>query len=945
MKIGLLGGLRVEHDGRDLHVSGTMQVAVLFRLAVDAGTAVSYRAIAEDIWAQDAPDNSRAALQSIVSRLRTQLPAGVIESTPGGYRLGVSRADVDALAFSDLVAAAGLAATERGPQDAAALATSALALWRGEPWAPSDDFDWFTRDLLADRQRALELGGVAVAGEAASSIPAPLTHLVGRERELETIADQLATNRLVTIIGTGGAGKTRLAIETARSRPGSVLVELAPAASGEVLSAVLGATGREIRTADSTTEPTGTRGRVLDALGGREVLLVLDNCEHVIDSAASVALDLLGALPHLRILATSREPLGVPGEAFVAVGALEHDRAVELFAQRATSATGTELSADELETAARICERLDGLPLAIELAAARLRTMSPGEVLEGLDDRFALLTGGFRTALPRHQTLRAMIDWSWSLLSDDERTVLARFAVYPAGADASDAAALARTMGASSGAAFDSLVDRSLLQRNHGRFRALETIREYGIDRLAESGELADARVGQVRHMVESAARHDALLRGPGIHDAIAWFDAEEDNLAAALRYATQSGLAEEAVTLAVSCFWYWTIRDREEDSRQWMAAVGPMAASVQTEAARLVHLIYPVVQAFTGTGEPGQEDEAAIASALGHLPMFEVTAASPHIVQLVVPIISAFSAEADSDGWLMRVRVPRGEDLGLSEWPTAVLNVVRAAIAQNRGDVESLGESSDIAVQQFTALGDWWGLALAQQMRSEWLSVHGRLQEALELSDASTENMRRITSSWDLAQQRSLAVSLLTRMGRIDEARSRIQTLVAEGDATGNLRTIIQMHATAVGACVAFGDLDDARRYLARLDEIIATLPRLPGQLLAGAEAGRAGVAMLEGDLDAAEVALRRAADHALESHDHPIIGMVAIDVGMLALARGDVDEAVRAMELGAAIIGAKDPTDPRIIKIEAAAGTRKRAGVAPTRPLAVESFRELIS
>ncbi len=945
MKISLLGGLRVEHAGRELHVSGTMQVAVLFRLAVDAGSAVSYRSIAEDIWAMDAPENTRAALQSIVSRLRAQLPPDVIESTPGGYRLAVGRADVDALAFQDLVAAASAAP----PGDAAAIASEALGLWRGEPWVPSDNFDWFERDMLADRDAALKLGGVAVAQRVVSSIPAPLTNLIGRERELEAIADQLASHRLVTIIGTGGAGKTRLAVETARSHAGSVLVELAPVEPFEVWSAVLGATGREIRTGDSSGDPIDTRGRVLEALGGRDVLLVLDNCEHVVDSVADLVFDLLGLVPHLTVLVTSREPLNVPGESFVTVGSLPRAEAVELFSQRAAAATGAELTADQREIAGTICDRLDGLPLAIELAAARLRTMSAAEVLAGLDDRFSLLTGGFRTALPRHQTLRAMIDWSWSLLSSDERTALSHFAVYPAGSDASEAALLARSMGLTSPAVFDALVDRSLLQRNNGRYRELETIREYGIERLAEQEALANARASQVRHMARTAARRDAMLRGPDIHDALTWFDAEEDNLAAALRFAISAGMAREAIDLTIACFWYWTIRDREADSRAWLSAVGPLAAGVDSDAARVIHLVYPVVAAFSGNTDGGEraDDEEQVALALAALPAITVSAAAPDIVQLIVPVIGAFSAAMDGgEGWMTRVRLPRGEDLGLTAWPTAVLNVVRAATAQNRGDVPALGEASELAVAQFSHLGDWWGLALAQQMRAEWLSVNGMLDDALRLSDESTENMRRITSSWDLAQQRSLSVSLLTRMGRSDEARERVEALVAEAEAGANVRTIAQVHATALSAYVSLGQPDRARAHLERFEEVLPAMARMPEQILAWVEAGRAGIFLLEGDPDAAEVALRAAITYALASHDQPVMGSVALDIGMLAMARGDVAEALRALDLSSAVIGAEDPTDPRVIAI-LAAGARaatERTGGLPTRPVAVEALRELL-
>ncbi|MEP6478751.1 MAG: ATPase, partial [Rhodoglobus sp.] len=188
MKIGLLGGLRVEHEGRAVEVGGAMQLAVLFRLAVDAGTAVSYRAIAEDIWGADAPENTRAALQSIVSRLRSQLPSGVIESTVGGYRLAIGRADVDALVFADMIAEASVAGASAAPR----LASEALGIWGGDPWIPSENFDWFERDLRRDHAAAIDLGGVASARAAASPIPVPLTSLIGRDDELAMIADQLA---------------------------------------------------------------------------------------------------------------------------------------------------------------------------------------------------------------------------------------------------------------------------------------------------------------------------------------------------------------------------------------------------------------------------------------------------------------------------------------------------------------------------------------------------------------------------------------------------------------------------------------------------------------------------------------------------------------------------------------------------------------------------------
>lgn len=960
MRIGLLGGLTVEHDGRAVAVTGSMQLAVLFRLAIDAGSAVSYRAIAEDVWGLDAPENSRAALQSIVSRLRSQLPSGTLESTPGGYRLVVARADVDALVFADLVAAASGA----GPAEAVRLASDALTLWAGEPWVPSANFDWFERDLRRDRSTALELGGRAGAPGTAPTIPVPISGFVGREEELELIAEQLAASRLVTIVGTGGAGKTRLAVETAAGIRGSILVELAPVGPRELYAAVLAASGRDVRTVEAASESSSTKARVLEALVGRPTLLVLDNCEHVIDEAARLAEDLLSALPMLQILATSREPLGVGGEAFVNVGPLDHPTesaiassssdelaeyaAIALFCQRALAARGAPLDDDELVVAAHICARLDGLPLALELAAAKLRTMAPDEVLAGLDDRFALLTGGFRTALPRHQTLRAMIDWSWSLLSADERTALARLAVFPAGIDASDARRVSASMGLRDATVFDALVDRSLLQRARGRYRALETIREYGIEKLAETGQAVDAREAQVRYLVERAKEFDRLLRGPRIHEAITWFDAEDDNISAALRYSTTSGMAGEAIDLTTGCGWYWTIRDRSEDARTWFTVIGPLAEGVDSDEATIVRMIAPITQAFSSNDQRDPEELTRDAiGALSQLDLVSITAGGNELLQVLPVLLRAFAAAGREEGWMLGVRLPSGEELGLDPWPTAVLHVVAAAMAQNRGDFDVLGDESTRAVDSFTQIGDIWGLALAQQMRAEWLVLAGELDAAFAMTEESTANMRRITTSWDLAQQQGLAISILMRRGDIAGALERSNAVLHEAEETGNARALLQASVTAASISLASGDLATATTHLERYDELAYAWPTMPGQMVGWAESARAGIAIEAGELPFAEISLRKAVDAAVASNDHPVIGAVALELGHLALARGNVGEAVRALDLSTAIIGTYDATFPMVVRIEKAAADLQldRTGTeVPTRSMAVEALKELL-
>jgi len=984
--IRLLGGLDITHDGRSVPVTGAMQLAVLFRLAVDAGTAVSYRAISEDVWSRDAPENTRAALQSIVSRLRAQLPPATIESTSGGYRLRVARPDVDALRFADLVAEAAAATSVT---DARHAARAALALWTGEPWVPSPEFDWFLRDLARDKATALELAAAAPDGpgdsarndaaapggdpaQAARLIPVSLTPLIGRERELAAIRSQLAVSRLVTVIGTGGAGKTRLAVETAGAIRGSVLVELAPVGPGDVLAAVLAATGRELRTTDASVEPVGTLERVVEALLGRQVLLVVDNCEHVIDVAARLAETLLGALPGLTILATSREPLGVPGEAFVTVGPLGHPSeadleadaalseetpvhlrdyaALQLIGQRAIAARGTALTDDELIVAAHICVRLDGLPLALELAAAKLRTMSMQEILSGLDSRFTLLTGGYRTVLPRHQTLRALIDWSWSLLSTDERTALGRLAVYPAGINSRDAADVASGAGLTDASVFESLVDKSLLQRERGRYRLLETIREYGIERLAEAGTLAAEREAQADYAAERAQAADALMRGPRILEAIEWFDAEDDNVIAALRYATSAGRSSTAVRLVVACSWYWVVRDRHDELRGWFSAIGDLAADVDSDEARALVLFTPVVRAFASAGTgPDDLPDTLVEEARN---AFDTWARQPpaqggELIQLVFPLLSAFSTVLGQDSWMLRVAVPRGEELGLGAWPCAMLHVIRAATAQNRGDITELGEASASAVRAFEANGDLWGLALAQQIQAEWLSLLGRLDEALALTETATGNMFSISSSGDLVQQQALSVSIMLRQGRPAAARERSDRLLADSLEGGNILAVVLAEATAAYLDVAEQKAEPLRARLARIDAFTADWPAVPRQVVAMIELRRSALLLLEGDADAAERAVHLAAGAAIASLDHPVIGQVALGLGSLALARGDAAGALRALDLSAAIIGAYDRLEPQAIAIEAAAAT---AGVYRTSPevssrwQALDILRELV-
>ncbi|OJX66068.1 MAG: hypothetical protein BGO94_03850 [Micrococcales bacterium 72-143] len=901
----MLGAWEVEHDGRPVEITGDRQRALLFRLALDPRTHLGYRAIAEDVWPDDLPENPRASLQSLVSRLRAQLPVDVIASTPGGYRLELPRDAVDAVRFQDLVAASS-AAEDTG--DAERFADEALALWGGPPWTPDPGYDWLERDLARDHAAASARASRGRPPATDAHLPAPLTELIGREPELARVAEQLTLSRLVTVLGPGGAGKTRLAVEAGRAHPPAVFVELAPAGPGELRQAVLGALGRDVRTPGESPTSLSSLERILDAVRGRELLLVLDNCEHVVDAAARLAAELLAGEPRLRILATSREPLGVPGEAFVPLGPLDDADAARLFADRVRAARGRPLGPDEADAARRIRERLDGLPLALELAAAKARTLTLDELAAGLDDRFALLSGGLRTALPRHQTLRALVDWSWTLLDAGERELLQVAALYPAGVSVGDAPEVATAHGISVDA-FDALVDKSLLQRTDGRYRALETIREYGLERLGESGGLDTRRREQARRMAEAVTRQDARLRGPGVHAALRWFDEEDDNLAGVLRYASRGGLDEEAVRIVAGTAWYWIIRDRNEDAVGWLEQVGPIAQRIDTDEALIVRTVNLMVRAFSGMEEaPALPPDFDLDSELARLT--ELAAGSDNdILQVMPPLMSTFATAIASGA--DEVRLPDDEPR-MSPWPRGMLAALRSAIAHNSGRLDELESASALALELFGEVGDLWGLALARQMRSQWLAVTGRLEEALQVADQSTADLRAITSSWDLQQQQGLAVAVLVRLGRIEEARERVARMLTEAERSGSTRAVLFSHLGAAQLALMLDEPERAAEHLAVGGGMSGDWPAMPPQIVAMLNASRARLALAEGNPDAAWPLLEAAAVGAVESHDHPIIAGVALALAEVELAVGDTAGARDSLALAEVLRGGPDLSDP---------------------------------
>ena len=466
---------------------------------------------------------------------------------------------------------------------------------------------------------------LAAAGPAGlAAVPAPmatgnlrerLSSFVGRTAELEELSGAVRSSRLVTLIGPGGVGKTRLAVEAAAAlreehRDGAWLVEFASVTEPDgVAPAVAGALGAAVAGLVGPPSPDSTAELIVRYLAGRSLVVVFDNCEHVIGQAAALAETLAGTVPGLRLIATSREPLGVPGEVLVPVGPLALPAAAELFVDRARAVRpGFTADGHTRPVIDDICRRLDGLPLAVELAAARLRSLTLATLAERLDDRFRLLTVGARTALPRQQTLRAVVDWSYDLLFEDERRLFARLSVFAGGCGLDAAEAVCADDQVPAGEVLDvlsRLVDKSLVAApdagRDARFIQLQTLWQYGRDRLDESGEagaLCARHAAYYRQMAEDA--HEGLrgATGPMWRERLT---SELGNLRAALDWFIARGDADAALSLASGMAWLWFINSDSVEGARWLGdalgATGPrrpeLAATAQVWHGYFVCMAY----------------------------------------------------------------------------------------------------------------------------------------------------------------------------------------------------------------------------------------------------------------------------------------------------------------------------------------------------------------
>ncbi|WP_020578025.1 AfsR/SARP family transcriptional regulator [Actinopolymorpha alba] len=804
----------------------------------------------------------------------------------------------------------------------------------------------------------------------------PRTHLrtqlssfVGREAELRRLGELLDGARLVTVAGPGGAGKTRLATElAARLRPdagedvpshGSAarparpespenlwFVELAPLTDPlDVPQAVLSALGvREaalLERAPLGSSPAyrDAMTRLVEALAHRHALLVLDNCEHLVDAAARLTDTLLAACPRLRILATSREPLGVAGEATYPIPPLPWPPegtpvadatalaypAIRLFVDRATAVRPDfALTPECVPAVVEICRRLDGMPLAIELAAARVRSLSVGQIADRLDDRFRLLTAGSRTALPRHQTLRAVIEWSWDLLTEPERILARRISVFPGGATLAAAERVCAGDGLPAADVLDvlsALVDKSLLDAvmpgdggGEVRYRMLETVRAYGAECLAEAGESAALQAAHGAYFLDLAERAEPELRGRDQLDWLAVNRAEYDNLVAAARWAIGTGVADPAVRLCAALMWFWFLQGNRTDS----TALARPALELPGEsppAARAILLCSSAAVAFFS----GDEADAwrSLAQVLWLVRRPGVVASQP-MLGLVRPAIEAFRTREAAAMADLGQLLPQ-----LQPWERGMALLLRSQVAENGGDLEAAyGDLLD-ARAAFEEAGERWGLGAVLRNLAGVHARNGDHAAAVAAREQSLALVCELGSTDDAPEMLAMIGIDRMRLGDLASARETLEEALAayerdgQQDADGlwfGLLGLAELSWRTNDFAAARQHLDAAAT---AIDRVPVVVPQRRAMLLTS----HGWLAVSEYDAPAARAALDQALPIALAAKDMPCLAGAIQGMAALALLEGEPPRCAFLLGAATSVRGALDLSNPDVSRLIRAA------------------------
>ncbi|WP_433681054.1 BTAD domain-containing putative transcriptional regulator [Nocardia sp. CA-119907] len=966
------GSLDVQAGGYRLAVQPRAVDAVRFEQLLDqarGGTDLQRAPLlreALELWRgapmQDVDVRESAAVDAVVTRFEGLHLAALEDRYEAEVRLGRGPELVTELTEEvarnplreRLVAALmrALAAAGRGAE--------ALTVYQRAREALADELGVDPAPELSALHVALLRGEVGAREEdRKTNLRAELTSFVGKYPDIAAVRELIAGHRLTTLTGPGGSGKTRLALETARTLlddlpDGAWLVELASVGtSGDKGSGPEGQ-GDGKNLAQSALAALGLRDallggapnaepmeRLIAAIRERETLLILDNCEHVIDAAAAFAHRLLGECQRLRILATSREPLGITGEAIWQVQPLvspaenadpaeiASSPAVQLLRDRA-GAVRQDLAADAhtLATMARLCRALDGIPLAIELAAARLRTMSLDQLANRLDDRFRLLTGGSRTAIPQHRTLRAVVDWSWELLTDAERMVLRRLAVFSGGASLDAAEQVcAGTGGGPEGQGggntavehwevlelLTALTEKSLLliaADDGPRYRMLDTIKQYARDRLVEAEEADSARRAHLAYFTGLAATAEPYLRRAEQLEWLATLEAEHDNIAAAMRGALAADDAAEALRLAAAAGWYWWLGGHKAEGTDFVIAAADLPGEVDDETRATV---YGMAVHFLSSG---RNDENQLAEWIhkayrfsgeteGRHPTLSFVVALERLLHGPEEYLPAFEALlTNEDPW---VRALARLQLGK----------MRIVLGQNTREAE---EFLQTALAEFRALGERWGISFALTELADRMAMRGEFAGACELFEQAIAVVTEVGAIEDVVRMRARQAQLYWLLGDPEASAAAVAEAQRCADQAAWPNALAELALAKAELARWSGDTEQAYRQI----DVATTMLGKDAEQPHNSAMIHELRGFLAQDLDEARAHHTAAYRAASEAGHALLIAHVLVGIADLALRADQNEQAVRLLAASAGVRGLSDRSLPDVARIEQTAQRR---------------------